>query len=116
MAGEGIETMLSLRQIVPKLPMVAALSANHLSALVLPKTLRRLYIALDADAAGRRAGQTLADKAMSAGIEVRPLSPLNNDFNDDLCRLGAVGLATHLRSQLAPEDVGKFLERGSHAA
>jgi len=115
-AGEGIETMLSLRQVLPKLPMIAALSANHLSALVLPKMLRRLYIALDADAAGRRAGRTLADKAIAAGIEVLPLSPLNGDFNDDLRRLGPIGLAKHLRSQLAPEDVGRFLQRERRAA
>ena len=35
-AGEGIETILSLRSVMPALPMVAALSANHLAALVLP--------------------------------------------------------------------------------
>ena len=51
-AGEGIETMLSLRCVLPTLPMAAALSANHLSAMVLPSSLRRLYIARDADAAG----------------------------------------------------------------
>lgn len=28
-AGEGIETMLSLRQVMPAMPMMAALSANH---------------------------------------------------------------------------------------
>src|SRR6185312_17315501 len=33
-AGEGIETMLSLRTILPSLPMVAALSANHLAAIL----------------------------------------------------------------------------------
>ena len=51
-AGEGIETMLSLRCVLPTLPMAAALSANHLSAMLLPPRLRRLYIARDADAAG----------------------------------------------------------------
>ena len=51
-AGEGIETMLSLRCALPAMPMAAALSANHLAALLLPLTLRRLYIARDADAAG----------------------------------------------------------------
>ena len=35
-AGEGIETMLSLRCVLPTLPMAAALSANHLSAMLLP--------------------------------------------------------------------------------
>ena len=50
--GEGIETMLTLRFALPAMPMAAALSANHLAAVLLPLTLRRLYIARDADAAG----------------------------------------------------------------
>ncbi len=51
-AGEGIETVLSLRCVLPTLPMAAALSANHLAAVLLPPALRRLYIARDADKAG----------------------------------------------------------------
>jgi hypothetical protein len=51
-AGEGIETMLSLRSVVPTMPMVAALSAAHLAAILFPATLRRLYIARDDDPAG----------------------------------------------------------------
>ena len=35
-AGEGIETMLSLRCVLPTMPMAAALSANHLAAMLLP--------------------------------------------------------------------------------
>ena len=35
-AGEGIETVLSLRQIFPCLPLAAALSATHLAALAFP--------------------------------------------------------------------------------
>ncbi len=50
-AGEGRETMASLRCARPNLPTAAALSANHLAALLLPVTLRRLYIARDADKA-----------------------------------------------------------------
>ena len=53
-AGEGIETMLSLRCVMPTMPMVAALSAAHLAAILFPATLRRLYIARDDDPAGRR--------------------------------------------------------------
>ncbi len=59
-AGEGIETMLSLRTILPTLPMVAALSANHLAALLFPPTLRRLYVARDRDPAGDAAMASLA--------------------------------------------------------
>ena len=33
LAGEGIETVLSLKSVLPGLPMIAALSANHLAAL-----------------------------------------------------------------------------------
>jgi hypothetical protein len=48
-AGEGLETMLSLRVVLPALPIVAALSATHLAAFVPPPGLRRLYIARDND-------------------------------------------------------------------
>ena len=51
-AGEGIETMLALKSVLPGLPMIAGLSANHLAALNLPSSLRRLYVARDNDAAG----------------------------------------------------------------
>ena len=35
-AGEGIETMLSLRCVLPTMPMAAALSAAHLAAIQFP--------------------------------------------------------------------------------
>jgi hypothetical protein len=41
-AGEGVETMLALKSVLPLLPMVAGLSANHLASLNLPPALRRL--------------------------------------------------------------------------
>jgi hypothetical protein len=44
-AGEGLETMLSLRVVLPALPVVAALSATHLAGFIPPSGLRRLYIA-----------------------------------------------------------------------
>ena len=108
-AGEGIETMLSLRIIVPTLPMVAALSANHLAALLLPLTLRRLYIARDADPAGDAAMASLCNRAEAAGIEVGSLSPCFDDFNEDLRRLGVERLRASVRQQLAPQDVIRFL-------
>lgn len=87
-AGEGIETMLALRCLLPTMPMVAALSAAHLAALVLPPGLRRLYIARDNDEAGLQASSTLAVRTIAAGIDALPLTPLFGDFNDDLRVIG----------------------------
>jgi hypothetical protein len=109
-AGEGIETMLSLRGIMPSLPMIAALSANHLAAILFPGTLRRLYIARDADPAGDTALAILNDRAAEAGIEALTLSPALGDFNEDLLHLGTGELRASLRIQLAPEDVVRFID------
>ena len=111
-AGEGIETILSLRQVLPHLPMVAALSANHLAALLLPAGLRRLYIARDNDLAGDRAVEALTALAVADGIEAVPLTPMLKDFNDDLRQLGLVALADRVRAQLAAEDIARFWRDG----
>jgi hypothetical protein len=108
-AGEGIETILSLRMVLPTLPMVAALSANHLAALLLPSTLRRLYVAPDADPAGDAAMASLCNRAEAAGIEPFVLSPCFDDFNDDLRRRGMEWLRASVRRQLVPPDVVRFL-------
>jgi len=110
-AGEGIETVLSLKTVLPGMPMIAALSANHLAALEFAPTLARLYIARDRDAAGRRAAERLHARGEAAAIDVRDLVPVFDDFNDDLCRLGAGALRTALRDQLASADVLHFLGR-----
>ncbi len=109
-AGEGIETMLSLRCALPSMPVVAALSAAHLGAILFPATLRRLYIARDADPAGDNAVAKLLDRARAAGIEALVLSPRLGDFNEDLCALGLVELRAALRVQLVPEDVARFMK------
>ena len=93
-AGEGIETVLSLRGVLPAMPLVAALSANHLAALLPPSGLRRLYIVRDNDRAGYWAVETLAARARAAGIEAIVLAPRLDDFNDDLRQLGPRALAT----------------------
>ncbi|MDF0579247.1 DUF7146 domain-containing protein [Bradyrhizobium yuanmingense] len=108
-AGEGIETMLSLRYVLPTLPMTAALSANHLSAMLLPSGLRRLYIARDADAAGDAVQAILTQRAEAAGIEAIALSPRLGDFNEDLHIFGLKALRAVLLLQLVPEDVVRFL-------
>jgi hypothetical protein len=108
-AGEGVETMLALKSVLPSLPMIAALSANHLAALDLsPTLLRRLYVARDNDAAGRNAAERLHEHGNAAGIEVRDLVPVHDDFNADLCRLGAAMLLAHLVPQLAPDEIARF--------
>jgi len=103
-AGEGIETVLALKSVLPLLPMIAALSASHLAALDLSAVLRRLYIARDNDAAGRNAAQRLRKRGEALGIEVRDLVPVHGDFNADLCRLGPAALLAHVAAQLAPAD------------
>jgi hypothetical protein len=102
--GEGIETILSLRCALPAMAMAAALSANHLAALLLPLTLRRLYVARDTDAAGDMALAALTERAEAAGIETLALSPRTGDFNADLRTFGLGALRTALRFQLAPQD------------
>ncbi len=109
--GEGIETVLSLRIALPTMPMVAALSAAHLASLILPPTLRRLYIAHDNDAAGLTARDQLVTRAQDAGIEALPLTPSLGDLNEDLCTFGGDRLRSALRPQLTPEDVLRFLIR-----
>jgi len=108
-AGEGIETMLSLRCVLPTMPMMAALSAAHLAAILFPPMLRRLYIARDADRAGDHAVATLTERAQAASIEAMTLSPRLGDFNEDLRGLGIEALRAAVRIQLAPQDVVRFM-------
>lgn len=100
-AGEGVETMLALKSVLPHLPMIAALSANHLAALDLPAHICRLYIAQDNDTAGRSAARRLRERSARAGIEVRDFLPLFEDFNADLIRLGPRHMLRLLLPQLA---------------
>ena len=109
-AGEGIETMLSLRSALPNMPMAAALSAAHLAAILFPVTLRRLYIARDDDPAGDSAMATLVGRAQQVGIEAIGLSPRLGDFNEDLRQCGVNALRAALRVQIAPRDVVRFME------
>ena len=100
--------MLAIRSAVPELPVIAALSANHLAALEFPPSLVRLYVARDRDAAGRHAARRLRTRGRGAGVAVHDLVPLGNDFNDDLRRLGLATLRARLAGQLAPEDATRF--------
>ena len=110
-AGEGIETMLSLRCALPAMPMAAALSASHLAALEFPAALRRLYVARDADAAGETAVTALAERARAAGVEVLVLAPRLGDFNEDLQAFSSGAVRASIRIQLAPQDAVRFMRR-----
>lgn len=107
-AGEGIETMLSLREVLPTMPMVAATSSAHLAAILFPPTLRRLYVARDRDAAGDAAFGILTDRTQAAGIELVSLMPDLADFNNDLCQHGAGELAERVRHHLREQDQNRF--------
>tara|TARA_B110001454_G_scaffold206509_1_gene216970 strand:- start:10557 stop:11606 length:1050 start_codon:yes stop_codon:yes gene_type:complete len=102
--GEGIETLLSLAQIMPDMPMAAATSSAHLAAFLFPPLLRRLYIAQDNDDAGRLATANLAERARQLDIEAIPLVPRGDDFNDDLLEDGADALAAFVGHQLRKVD------------
>ncbi|MFC5846659.1 DUF7146 domain-containing protein, partial [Aminobacter ciceronei] len=108
-AGEGIETTLSVRSAMPHVASMAALSAAHLSAIIFPDTLRRLYIARDNDPAGYKAIATLLARIRAVGIEAIMLTPRLSDFNEDLRLLGLDALTARLKLQVAPQDVPRFM-------
>ncbi|SEI14786.1 Toprim domain-containing protein [Rhizobium tibeticum] len=108
-AGEGLESILSLSHVMPGMPMVSALTANHLAAFRPPAGCLRLYVAADADAAGRHGIEGLSRWAQALGILPLVLTPELGDFNEDLRRLGPDRFIANLRSQLAPEDASALL-------
>lgn len=115
--AEGLETALSLRSLLPHLPVAAALSAAHLAAFRFPYGLKRLYIAVDYDAPGCTAATRLAARASSADIAARLLVPPGEDWNDVLRQHGSEVALAALRTALAPIDSGlAATERSSPAA
>ena len=108
--GEGIETMLSLREIAPALPLVAGLSAAHLAALEFPSPLRRLYVARERDDAGRAAFATLVERTAPLGIDILPLDPALDDLNSDLMQMGRSQLAASIAKQMQVFDAERMLD------
>ena len=102
-AGEGIETVLALKSILPALPMIAALSANHLAALDLPPT------------PGSGPGQAcmgswlsslMTHTAFSPGVGSRCWPKLSAGRSEGSSPAGAKDRATHLYGELVvkPDD------------
>jgi len=94
--GEGIETVLSLKSLLPDFPLVAALSAAHLAAWEFPAGLRRLIIGADNDPAGRGAASRLLGRAKVAGVEVETVMSQGADFNDDVQHISLESLRRRL--------------------
>lgn len=85
--GEGIETCLSVQE-TTGLPAWAALSAGNLSRIVLPETVRHVFIAADNDenGVGMKAANDAASRFRSEGKQVTIAIPakIGTDFNDCL--------------------------------
>ncbi len=109
-AGEGIETVLSLKCALPHMAVVAALSSAHLGAFQFPADLRRIYIVRDNDHAGDAARDRLIQRANDTEIDAIVLSPRLGDFNEDLSTFGMRAVQADIRLQLAPEDVARFMQ------
>ena len=91
-AGEGVETILSVGSALQSASLAACLTANHLAVFEPPDYVRRLLVAHDNDDAGRYALARLTCRLVPRGIDVLPVPPRRNDFNDDLRADGVGGL------------------------
>ena len=96
LAGEGIETVLSLITAVPNITAAAALSAGSLCAFAPPSGIASLVIARDNDGEGERAAERLARRCAQIGVHAAVIVPELGDFNDDLTAFGASALAARV--------------------
>lgn len=111
--GEGLETTLSLRVAMPNIPLVSATSANHLSALLFPATLRTLLVIRDNDHAGDAATDALYARGLAAGIKVVLIEPELDDLNRDLMTLGRGRLIHRVRAQMPQTLAERFMVAGA---
>jgi len=110
-AGEGIETMLSLRSIMTTLPMTAGSRQPHLAALQPPPALRRLYIARDLDSCRPHRDGASGRPAREPASKALVLSSRCGDFNDDLRRFASTGLRGTCARNSRPEDFSRCTGR-----
>ena len=115
LAGEGIETVLSLVTAVPGIHAAAALSAGSLGTFEPPQDLALLVIARDKDVEGGHAANRLQLRCVERGIPSIVILPEHSDFNDDLVAVGADTLAARIVPLIASTTVVATVEerRGS---
>ena len=101
LAGEGIETVLSLVTAVPGIHAAAALSAGSLGAFEPPQDLALLVIARDKDVEGGHAANRLQLRCVERGIPSIVIVPEHSDFNDDLIAIGEETLAARIATLIA---------------
>lgn len=104
-AGEGLETVMSLRMAALDVPAIATLSSAHLAAIRFPPMLRRLYVARDRDPAGSHAIAKLHERTAEAGIDMIDLDPDADDFNTDLQTLGLDRFRASLSAKINADDL-----------
>ena len=93
-----------LQALFPALPVAAGLSAAHLSAILFPSGLRRLYVLRDNDAAGDFAEDRLIERCHEAGIACHILKPLAKDLNADLRSRPFDSVRARMLAQFEAED------------
>ena len=115
LAGEGIETVLSLVTAVPGIHAAAALSAGSLGAFEPPQDLSLLVIARDKDMEGGHAANRLQHRCVERGIPSIVTVPNRSDFNDDLIAFGESTLAARIARLIASTKPAATVEerRGS---
>ena len=115
LAGEGIETVLSLVTAVPGIHAAAALSAGSLGTFEPPQDLALLVIARDKDMEGGHAANRLQRRCVERNIPSIVIVPEHSDFNDDLIAFGEETLAAQIVSFIASTKPAATVEerRGS---
>ncbi len=122
---EGIETGLSIKHALPTLTVLCSLSASLIPNIVLPSAVKTAYVFIDADEAGRIAGEKFYRRLEQNGINAYVVAPKDEglDFNDILQDKGVSGIieafgnATklevkeHKQSQKKFTVLGKFTPR-----
>jgi DNA primase len=83
---EGPEDGLTLQQMLPSTPVWVALGSGNLSRMELPPGVRRVLVAGDNNAAGRKAAQDACEAFRSQGRQATTIFPdaAYEDFNDQL--------------------------------